>query len=211
MNYLEKKLLPAVTLEEADSALSVAEALLESGLDVMEITFRTDATAEAIQAIVREFPEITIGAGTILHPDQIAIAMDAGAQFGLAPGFNERVVDEARKRDFPFIPGVMTSSEIEKALEKNLTFLKLFPADKLGGPDYIRSLQGPYGHTGVTFMPMGGIGLSNLSMYLELPVVQALGGSWMTPLKLIKNGEYGKIKELVSQSLAIVRSSISET
>ncbi len=133
MNPFEKKLLPAITLEEVYSTLSVAEVLLKSGLDVMEITFRTAATARAIHAVAKEFPEMNIGAGTILDPDQITIAMDAGAQFGLAPGFNDRVVDEARKKDFSFIPGVLTSSEIEKALERKIILLKLFPVGNLGG------------------------------------------------------------------------------
>ncbi len=203
-NFFIKKLLPAVTLTDTDSALAVAEALLEGGLNVMEITFRTSATADAVSAIAKEFPEMEIGAGTILTTGQISAAKDAGAQFGLAPGLNENVVSEAKKKDFPFIPGVMTPSEIERAIEFGYKMLKLFPASDLGGADFIHSLEGPYKHTGVKFLAMGGINPSNLKQYLQCDSVTAAGGSWMTPGEAIAMGKFEKITELVRDSLKIV-------
>lgn len=202
-NLFLKKLLPAVTLNDADSALSVAEALLEGGLNVMEVTFRTSATAPAIGAIAKEFPEMKIGAGTILSPEQVASAINAGAQFGLAPGFNKEVVRKAEQQEFPFIPGVMTPSEIEKALAMDCEILKLFPVSQVGGTEYIRSIEGPYRHTGIKFLPMGGVNPSNLKSYLECDSVIAAGGSWMTPTKAIENGKFDKVTELVRISLKI--------
>lgn len=204
-NLFLKKLLPAVTLNDADSALSVAEALLEGGLNVMEVTFRTSATAPAISAIAKELPEMKIGAGTILSSGQVASAKDAGAQFGLAPGFNEEVVREAEQQEFPFIPGVMTPSEIEKALAMNCEILKLFPVSQVGGTEYIRSIESPYRHTGIKFLPMGGVDLSSLKSYLDCDSVIAAGGSWMTPGKLIANGEFTRITQIVQRSLKIAQ------
>lgn len=203
-NFFKKKLLPAVTVANADTALSVAEALLEGGLNVMEITFRTGATADAVAAIVKEFPEMNVGAGTILSSDQVKIAKDAGAQFGLAPGLNENIVRTVRENEFPFIPGVMTPSEIEKALELDLTTLKLFPASDLGGVEYIQSLEGPYKHSGIKLIPMGGINPSNLKQYLQCDTVTAAGGSWMTPGEVIAQSEFDKITRYVRDSLKIV-------
>lgn len=202
-NFFKDKLLPAVTLTNANTGLSVAEALLEGGLNVMEITFRTSATAEAVSAIAKEFPEMNIGAGTILSTDQVSAAKNAGAQFGLAPGLNENVLQEAENQDFPFIPGVMTPSEIERALEIGFKMLKLFPASDLGGVDFIHSLEGPYRHTGVKFLPMGGISLSNLGQYLQCVTVAAAGGSWMTPGEAMAKGEFDIVTELVRDSLKV--------
>jgi 2-dehydro-3-deoxyphosphogluconate aldolase/(4S)-4-hydroxy-2-oxoglutarate aldolase len=206
--YFEKKLLPAVTLTDTDSALSVAEAILEGGLDIMEIPFRTSAAAEALAAIAREFPEMKIGAGTILTPEQVSAAKNSGAQFGLAPGLNKNVLRAARELDFAFIPGVTTPSEIETALELGHKILKLFPVSNLGGTAYIQSLQGPYNHTGVKFLPMGGIDLSNLKEYLEFEIVAVAGGSWMTPQKAIADRNFPEITKQVRKSIEIVKKAI---
>lgn len=199
----KSKLLPAVTLADADSALSVAEALLEGGVNVMEITFRTSATAEAIRAIARELPEMQIGAGTILSGDQLSGARESGAQFGLSPGFNKRVVEKAEEYEFPFIPGVSTPSEIELALSHGYKLLKLFPVSDLGGVNYIGSLEGPYKHTGVRFLVMGGVGSSNLRSYMESDMVTAAGGSWLTPSDLIREKKFDQITEIVRESVIL--------
>lgn len=202
-DIFQSKLLPAVTLTNADSALAVAEALLEGGINVMEITFRTSATAKAVSAIAKEFPEMHIGAGTILSPDQLSTARGAGAEFGLSPGFNKRVVEKAQEHDFPFIPGVATPSEIELALEYSYKLLKLFPVSALGGINYIQSLNGPYNHTGVKFLTMGGMNPSNLKSYLKHNIVTAAGGSWLSPSGLIQQGEFKKITEIVQESVLL--------
>lgn len=204
--FFQKKLLPAVTLNNVDAALMLAETYLKAGLDVMEITFRTDTAVSAIRGIQKNYPEMKIGAGTLLSVDHVKAAQDAGAQFGLSPGLNEKVALAANENSFPFIPGVSTPSEIEKALDFGFNVLKLFPAGLLGGPAYIKSLEGPYGKTGILYIPMGGVNRTNLSEYLMNPFVLAAGGSWIAPGDLIKNKQFGKISEVVRQSLEIAQS-----
>lgn len=199
--FLNNRLLAAVTLTNVETALALSEAFLEGGLDVMEITFRTPATASAIRAIAKEFPSMKVGAGTILSADQIAIAKDAGAQFGLSPGFHGPVAQKAQESNFPFIPGVCTPSEIEKALAHNFELVKVFPVANMGGPSYIKSLQAPYGNSGIHFLPMGGVDNSNLKEYLKFSKVVAVGGSWLAPRELIENREFKKITSIVRQSL----------
>lgn len=200
---IKNKLLPAVTLPEADTAVRIAESLLRGGLNVMEVTFRTKATSPAIAAIAKELPEMHIGAGTILSPDQLSSAQDAGAEFGLSPGFNKKLVEKAESNDFPFIPGVATPTEIELALDLGYKTLKLFPVSNMGGAEYIRSLEGPYNHTGVKFLAMGGINPSNLQSYLGHDIVLAAGGSWLSPSGLIQRGEFQKITDIARESVAI--------
>jgi 2-dehydro-3-deoxyphosphogluconate aldolase/(4S)-4-hydroxy-2-oxoglutarate aldolase len=202
-NILQGKLLPAVTLPDADSALRVAEALLEGGLDVMEVTFRTQATTPSISAIAREFPEMRIGAGTILSTDQLSAARDAGAQFGLSPGFSAKVTEKAKEAGFPFIPGVMTPSDIETALNSGFKTLKLFPVSDMGGIKYINSLAGPYQHTGIRFLAMGGINETNLDSYLKHEMVISAGGSWLCPSSLIQQKKFDEITGIVRESVKL--------
>lgn len=202
-SYFKQKLLSAVTLEDVETARRLAETFLENGLDVMEITFRTEAAAEAIEAIHNEFPDMHIGAGTLLTPSQVVEAVDAGAQFGLSPGLKEDVVLAALEENFPFIPGVATPSEIEKALSYELNILKLFPIKNLGGTSYIKSLEGPYGHLDLQFIPMGGVKLSNLASYLECDSVIAGGGSWLAPKSLLQAQNFKAIGEIVRESTEI--------
>lgn len=202
-HFFPERLLPAVTVSDPGQAVEIAEALLEGGLSVMEITFRTAATMDAIQAVRKEVPKMRVGAGTILTPAQIDEAIAAGAQFGLSPGLNRLVVERALERSFPFVPGVSTPSEIEMALGFGLKVLKLFPAEQLGGKAFLRSLQGPYAHTGVTFIPMGGVNLSNLASYSRLKIVRALGGSWLIPGSSEEDFR-SQVIEQASRSLALL-------
>lgn len=198
-----EKVLPVVTIENIDSAKRLAETYLQAGLNVFEITLRTDATLDAIEAVTTNFPEMNVGVGTILTPDQVQSVMNAGAEFGLAPGLNEKVVETALEKSFPFIPGVMTPSEIEKALSYEYKVLKLFPAKHIDGADYIKSMEGPYAQTGARFIPMGGIDEGNMSEYIACPSVLAVGGSWLAPKNLIKEGKFGEIGERVKRALEI--------
>lgn len=203
-HILKSRLLPAVTLEHEEVAVSVARALQAGGLNLMEITFRTDAAARSIRAIRREVPDMVIGAGTLLTRDQVSQAADAGARFGLAPGYQPDLIDHANELDFPFIPGVSTPSEIECAMTQGCMLQKLFPADLLGGPDWIRALTGPYKQTSLKLIPMGGVGPANLSDYASLELVGVLGGSWLTPKEAIRTGEFARVTEEVRKSLALV-------
>lgn len=202
-NLFKSKLLPAVTLSSVDAGLFVAEAFLEAGLNVMEVTFRTKAAAQAITAIVNKFPEMNIGAGTILSSDQLLAAQNMRAQFGVSPGFNQTVASKAKELKLPFIPGVMTPSEIERALGLEFIILKLFPVNQIGGTEFIKKVEGPYRHTGVQFIPMGGINETNLASFLRCKTVLAAGGSWLAPKDIIEKRQFGKLTSIVKKSIRL--------
>jgi 2-dehydro-3-deoxyphosphogluconate aldolase/(4S)-4-hydroxy-2-oxoglutarate aldolase len=199
---LAKRIVPVVVLDRAESAEPLAEALLAGGLDIMEITFRTAAAEESIRRIAARFPEILLGAGTLLDNDQVSRAKDAGAIFGLAPGLNPRTIEKAAQVGLHFSPGVMTPSEVEEALSFGCKLLKFFPAEAAGGTAMLKSLAGPYGHTGVRFIPTGGVTTGNLADYLKVPVVAAIGGSWMVDKQLVNEGRWEEITRLTREALA---------
>lgn len=197
-----KRIVPVVVIDQVESAEPLAEALLAGGLDIMEITFRTAAAEASIERIADRFPEMLLGAGTLLKKEQVARAKDAGAVFGLAPGFNPEIVAAANEAGLQFSPGVMTPSEVEGALSLGCRLLKFFPAEVAGGVNMLKALAGPYGHTGVRFIPTGGVSLENLAAYLKLPVVAAIGGSWMVDKQLVNDGRWGEITRLTREALA---------
>ncbi|AUP78520.1 bifunctional 4-hydroxy-2-oxoglutarate aldolase/2-dehydro-3-deoxy-phosphogluconate aldolase [Flavivirga eckloniae] len=199
--YFEKKILPAITFHDADKAVKVAEAVTEGGLDIMEVPFRTPVAQEAISNIISTFPSIYIGAGTIITTKQVEEAKKAGAKFGLAPGFNPKVVEAAIANELPFIPGVMSPSEVELALEMGCNVQKLFPATQVGGLAMLKALSGPYVHTGLKLIPMGGVSLQNMNDFLNVPIVLAVGGSWLATPQLIDSSNYSQIKMNVIEAL----------
>ena len=190
----ELGVIPMIAIDDADKALRLADTLSEGGLPVVEITFRTEASQAAIRTIAQQRPDCLLGAGTILTVDQLKAARDAGASFGVSPGFNPKVVAEAVRMGFAFSPGVMTPSDVEAALDAGLEVLKYFPAEAAGGVKVLKALAGPYRHTGVKFMPTGGINTENFMEYLALDVVLAVGGSWIARRDDIAAGNWGKIK-----------------
>lgn len=200
---LAKRIVPVVVLDCANDAEPLAEALLKGGLDIMEITFRTEAAEESIRRISKSFPEVLLGAGTVLNGDQAKLARDAGAVFGLAPGLNPATIAAAKEVGLEFSPGVMTPSEIEQALSLDCKLLKFFPAEAAGGVKMLKSLAGPYAHTGVKFTPTGGISTTNLQDYLKLPVVAAIGGSWMVDKALVAAGKWSEITERTRHALEL--------
>jgi 2-dehydro-3-deoxyphosphogluconate aldolase / (4S)-4-hydroxy-2-oxoglutarate aldolase len=195
-------IVPVVVLDREEDAVPLAEALLAGGLDVMEITFRTAAAEGALKRIAAAFPEILLGAGTLLDVDQVKRARAAGAVFGLAPGLNPSTVAAAAAEGLAFSPGVMTPGEVEQALSLGCKLLKFFPAEAAGGTAMLKSLAGPYAHTGVRFIPTGGIGPKNLQDYLKLPIVAAIGGSWMVEKSLVADGRWSEITALTKAALA---------
>ncbi|MFD0894165.1 bifunctional 4-hydroxy-2-oxoglutarate aldolase/2-dehydro-3-deoxy-phosphogluconate aldolase [Luteolibacter ambystomatis] len=199
---LAKRIVPVIVLDDPASAEPLAEALLAGGLDIMEVTFRTAAAEESIRRISARFPEILVGAGTLLEIEQVKRAKDAGAQFGLAPGLNPKIVEVARAEGIQFSPGVMTPSEVEQAMALGCKLLKFFPAETAGGVGMLKNLAGPYGHTGVKVIPTGGITSANLASYLKLPVVAAIGGSWFVDKALIAAGDWKEITRLTKEALA---------
>lgn len=193
-NFFSQRIMPAVSFENAGQALKVAEAIKDGGLNVMEVPLRTTEAFTAIKRIREKIPDMYIGAGTILNVAQLKQAKESGAYFGLAPGFNPAIVKAAAEMDFPFIPGVMTPSEIEMAIAHSCLTLKLFPVAQLGGVSMLKALLSPYKHTGVNFIPMGGVSLQNMRGYLEQKNVLAVGGSWIADKKLIASEDYKTIK-----------------
>src|SRR5690606_11359276 len=169
------RVVPVISLPHAESASRLAEVLVEGGLPVAEITFRTTVAAAAITAMRKASKSLLVGAGTLLNVDDVKKAVDAGAQFGVAPGLNTKVVEEALKLGFPFCPGVMTPSDVERGLSLGLRMLKFFPAEPAGGVQMLKSIIAPYKHTGVRFMPTGGISATRAREYFALPEVVAVG------------------------------------
>ncbi|MFP4499603.1 MAG: bifunctional 4-hydroxy-2-oxoglutarate aldolase/2-dehydro-3-deoxy-phosphogluconate aldolase [Candidatus Hydrogenedentota bacterium] len=170
---------PVIAIESEASALPLADALIAGGLPIAEITFRTEAAGAVIERLTRERPELLVGAGTVLTIENLEAAHAAGAQFAVAPGLNPAVVRRANELGLPFIPGIMTPSDIEAGLALGCYTLKFFPAGALGGAAMIKAIAGPYRHTGVRFMPTGGVNADNLAGYLALPEVAAVGGTWI--------------------------------
>lgn len=196
-------LVPVVVLDDATRAPALAHALVRAGLPVAEVTFRTSAAGEAIRAMVDQVPEILVGAGTLLSPQQVDAAAAAGARFAVTPGFNPRVVERCLERGLTVVPGVNAPGFIEMALGYDLRLLKFFPAELSGGIAMIKALSGPYG--GVRFVPTGGIGPGNLAAYLQLPAVAACGGSWMVEPRAIQAGDFEAVERATREAVAIVR------
>ena len=196
-------IIPVVALDRAEDALPLVDALSAGGLPCAEITFRTAAAAAAIGAIRAHRPGVLIGAGTILTIAQADAAIEAGASFLVAPGFNPVVVRHSLDRGMPIVPGVCTPSEIEQALGFELTLLKLFPAGPIGGPAYIKALTGPYPM--VRFVPTGGITIANMGEYLAIQQVAACGGTWLTRAEMIRAGDFAGVQALASEAVSAVR------
>lgn len=202
---LERPLIPVIVIETAETVEPLAEALLEGGLDVIEITFRTAAAAAAIERIRKRFPEMLVGAGTVVTPEQTQRALDIGVDFGLAPGLNPETVKTFQQHDTLFIPGVMTPSEIEQGLSLGCRLLKFFPAGPAGGPKMLTALGGPYAGLGVKFCPTGGVKLENMNEYLNLPIVSNIGGTWLATKEQIADKQWAKITAQVRDALDQVR------
>ncbi len=204
MEYITKtRIVPVAVIDRVENAEPLAETLRSAGINIIEVTFRTDAAPEAIRAIVKTFPDMLVGAGTLLDIYQVEEAAAAGAQFGVSPGINRWVIEKAQSIDLPFIPGVMTPSDVEKGLSLGLKLLKFFPAEPAGGLKMLNALAGPYKHTGVRFIPLGGVNAKNAAEYLASPVVAAIGGSWFVDGKLIAAGDWDRIRELATEAVQI--------
>jgi 2-dehydro-3-deoxyphosphogluconate aldolase/(4S)-4-hydroxy-2-oxoglutarate aldolase len=193
---------PVVKINDAGKAVPLARALLEGGLDVIEITFRTAAAVEAIALIKKEVPEMLLGAGTVLSLENLEKAAAAGVDFVVSPGYNPKIVDRCIEMKLPVFPGVCTPTEIEAAMDRGLTSLKFFPAEASGGTEMLKALSAVYE---VDFMPTGGIGPKNLRDYLALPKVACVGGSWLVKSDLIDGGRFDEITRLAREAVEVVK------
>lgn len=197
---------PVISLEREQDALPLADSLIEAGLPVAEITFRTKAAAKAIEQIAHHRPDMLIGAGTVLDEEQAKIAKDCGAMFALSPGIDASVLKIAAEIALPFAPGIMTPSELQIALRHGCKLVKFYPAVASGGPAMLKNIAGPYLHTGIRFNPTGGISLDNMADWLSLESVNAVGGTWIAKQDDIMAGKWDTIRQNAAEALAKARS-----
>ena len=198
-------IVPVIVIEDETKAVPLARALVKGGLPVLEVTFRTQAAAAAIRAIRAEVPEAIVGAGTLLTPQMVKDAKEAGAVFGVAPGFDPVVVNAAKELGLMMIPGIATASELSQALTAGLKLVKFFPAEAAGGVKMIKNLLGAFRFTGVQFMPTGGVKLANVGEYLAVPEIVCCGGTWIVPKDALASGDYGAIEKLAADASALVK------
>lgn len=205
MNIILDKLskmgiVPVIALNKPEDAAPLAKALCDGGLPCAEVTFRTDAAEEAIRIMTREFPDMLVGAGTVLTTEQVDAAVDAGAKFIVSPGLNPRIVKYCVEKGILILPGCTNPSDIEQAIECGLDAVKFFPAEASGGLNMIKAMAAPYNK--IKFMPTGGINEKNLNSYLDFNRIIACGGSWMVNSDLISNGEFDRITELTKEAVS---------
>ena len=191
-------IVPVVVLDNAEDAVPLAKALLAGGIDVAEVTFRTNAAEESIRRISEEVPEVLVGAGTVLTVEQCETAVDAVAKFIVSPGMDEEVINKAKELGVQVFPGAVTPSEIIKGLKLGIEIFKFFPAGNYGGLKTIKALAGPF--TNIKFMPTGGVGPKNLEEYLEFDKIVAVGGSWICSKDLISQGNWDEITKLSQEA-----------
>jgi 2-dehydro-3-deoxyphosphogluconate aldolase/(4S)-4-hydroxy-2-oxoglutarate aldolase len=200
-----RPLIPVIVIEDENDAEPLAEALLAGGLDVIEVTLRTASALAALGRILRTFPEMLVGAGTVVTPEQAERCLDLGVSFGVAPGFNPVTLHRFQQRGVPFLPGVLTPSEIESAYSHGCTLLKFFPAEAAGGAKMLKAMAGPYESLGIRFCPTGGVTVDNMNEYLSLAQVFAVGGSWIASQRQIAEKQWPVItrqtREAISRAL----------
>ncbi len=197
------RIVPVVVLNDAEKAVPLAEALCKGGLPCAEVTFRTDAAEESIKRIAKARPDMLVGAGTVLSPEQADSAMAAGAKFIVSPGLNPKVVEHCLKNNYPVCPGIMTPTEIELAMSFGLERVKFFPAEQAGGLKMIKALAAPY--TKLKFMPTGGLNAQNITEYLAYEKIFACGGSWMCAGKLVNENKFDEIEKLTAEAAALTK------
>ena len=208
MKTMEQRLeeygvVPVVVLKDTKDAIPLADALMEGGLSCAEVTFRTDAAEESIRLMSEKYPEMLVGAGTVLTIEQVDRAVNAGAKFIVSPGFDAEIVDYCLAKNIPVFPGCITPSEVAQAVKRGLKVIKFFPAEQAGGVAMIKAMGAPYGM--VKFMPTGGISAKNLSDYLSCSNIVCCGGSWMVKGDLIAEGKFDEITALTKEAVELVK------
>ncbi len=189
----DTKVIAVLVIEKREHAVPLAEALTAGGVNAIELTLRTDAALDAAKDIRQKYPDVLLGIGTVLTTRQVKRVADLGVDFAVAPGCNPVVIESALKEGLSFAPGVMTPSDIEKAVELGCRVLKYFPAESSGGLKHLKSISSPYQYLGLKFMPLGGLTLNNVGPYLESPLVTAIGGSWIAKPDMILNEQWDVI------------------
>jgi 2-dehydro-3-deoxyphosphogluconate aldolase / (4S)-4-hydroxy-2-oxoglutarate aldolase len=194
----QSRVVPVITLSSVHEAVPLAHALLEGGIDVMEITLRSAAGLPGIVEVAKAVPQMCVGAGTVTQAADVQRVVDAGATFALSPGCTDALVQAVADAKLPFMPGVMTPSEVMRARDHGFRLMKLFPASQAGGMGMLQALGAPLGD--VQFCPTGGVSLANLRDFLNLPNVAMVGGSWLTPADLLREGQWDRVTALARQA-----------
>jgi 2-dehydro-3-deoxyphosphogluconate aldolase/(4S)-4-hydroxy-2-oxoglutarate aldolase len=197
-----RPVIPVIVIDDAEAAEPLAEALLAGGLDRIEVTLRTASAFAALERIARRFPEMLLGAGTVVTAEQARRCLDLGVSFGVAPGFNAMTVRRFAEAGVPFVPGVLSPSEIEAAHDHGCRLLKFFPAEPAGGVKMLRAMAGPYESLGIRFCPTGGVSLDNMNDYLASPLVFAVGGSWIATQRQIAERQWAEVTRQTREALA---------
>ncbi|MGI9470440.1 MAG: bifunctional 4-hydroxy-2-oxoglutarate aldolase/2-dehydro-3-deoxy-phosphogluconate aldolase [Rubripirellula sp.] len=198
-------IIAVLVVDEPAAVVPLARALIACGIDVMELTLRTPKALESLRLVREQVPEMLAGVGTILNSKQVDEAVAAGAAFGVAPGLNESVVRRAQEQGLPFAPGIVTPTEIERAIELGCRELKFFPAEPSGGIKYLRSMYAPYAHLGLQFLPLGGLTANNMASYLYDAAVPAIGGSWIAPRKLIQSEDWSAVIDNATEARRVIK------
>lgn len=205
LDYLNvSPVVPVVVLEDTAHALPLAQALLDGGINIMEITLRSEAALASIELIAREVPEMHVGAGTVINREQMLMVQDAGGKFSFSPGMSDELLETSSSQNIAFIPGIATASELMKVIDAGLQACKLFPASAVGGVELLKGFSGPFKQ--VMFCPTGGIHLENMNDYLSLANVACVGGSWIVPKTSMTSGDFSHITELCRGALEQVKS-----
>ena len=200
----EMLVVPVVVLNDAKDAKKLADALVEGRLPCAEVTFRTEAAEESIRIMAEKYPDMLVGAGTVLTREQVDRAVAAGAKFIVSPGFDPEIVDYCMEKEIPIFPGVVTPSEAAQAVRRGLEVVKFFPAEQYGGVPAIKALAAPY--TMLRFMPTGGVNVNNLEDYLSCDKIICCGGSWMVKGDMIEAGAFDQIRQLTKEAVDLARS-----
>ena len=197
--------IPVVEVDGVAEADALAESLLEAGLGIIEVTFRTHAAAEVIARIAQRYPDMLVGAGTVIGAQDLRRAAEAGARFALAPGLSTRLLEQAAEVGLPYVPGAMTPSDLQAGIEHGIRTFKFFPAVPAGGIPFLRSISAPFGLHGLRFIPTGGVSAANLADWLREPAVAAVGGTWIASRGMIRNGDWTGIRRNAEDAVRIAR------
>ena len=200
---LREKIIAVLVLEAENEVKPVIESLLEGGVTIIELTLRSAYAMTAIARVLKEYPEMTVGIGTVLTPQQVVAIKELGVPFAVAPGLNRKVLAKAEEVGLEFYPGITTASELESGLEYGKRIMKFFPAEPAGGLAYLTSMNAPYAHLGIKYIPLGGVNTQNLSAYVNSKIIGAVGGSWIASRKLIEAADWKKISEQAREAVMI--------
>ena len=196
----KSKIVAGFSVQNLDDAIPIAKSLMEGGINVIELTLRTKNSLKAVEMIAKSVQDMVIGVGTILTTDQLLQVKDNGAHFGVSPGLNKRVLQYAEEIDFSFAPGIATPSDLDCAIDMGYRFVKFFPAEGMGGVNYLKSISAPFSHLDVKYFPLGGINSNNMNEYLNIDNVIAIGGSWIVKDQLVLNKQW---KEITNRALEV--------